>query len=164
MTCDRYRIFTALIPQMMREQPLVFNKKVNWYSSDLLDDETITLVVITSNLILGQGGISIWTSTGNGNLNTAISLAGESGLQVLGTELRVDSRIQLNTGVSADAVVAAGSTVSACTVMGLHDLTVGLAVTVSGPEGKHEIDQDLRFPGMTFNLGNKINQICNELL
>ena len=118
----------------------------------------------TCTFFLGQGGISIWTSTGNGNLNTAISLAGESDLQVPGTELRVSSSIQLNTGVSADAVVAAGSSVSACTVMALQDLSVGLAVTVAGTEGKHEIMQDLRFPGMTFNLGTKINQICNQLL
>ena len=74
----------------------------------------------------------------------------------------MSSSIRVQTGVSAEAVVSAGSSVSACTVMSLDDLTVSLQVATSEAGG--DTVQDLRFPGVTFNLGSKINEICNQLL
>jgi len=109
----------------------------------------------------GEGSISIWTQTGAGNLETDVSLAGASHLQLEAPGgIAVTSNIELNTGLRVHTTAAMGNPINICLIMSSQDLVVRLEVnTDSGSDVQHHT-----YPGVTFNLGNKINKICDFLM
>ena len=63
--------------------------------------------------------------------------------------------------MTADTTIAMGSDdLTACVAMSLDDLTLDLEVNAAG--GGH-LSHSLKFPGVTFNLGEKMNDQCSYL-